>query len=203
MLDKSLPYTPLMMTKTDTENYPKFDLPEGYSFRFYQAGDEEKWAALECALGQFNDTDAALRCFQAEFILNQDLKPEDRMIFVLDPAGKPIATAALWDGIFLGEKKERLHWIAVSDACAGKGIAKAMISRLLALYNELGFSGFLYLHTSTHSYQAIGIYKKFGFAPYLGEKSPFANVSDEEFPKKNLAAWALVDEKHMAYKKGM
>lgn len=199
MLDKSLPYTPLMMTKTDTENYPKFDLPEGYSFRFYQAGDEEKWAALECALGQFNDTDAALRCFRAEFILNQDLKPEDRMIFVLDPEGTPIATAALWDGTFLGERKQRLHWVAVSDACAGKGIAKAMLSRLLALYNELGYEGFLYLHTSTHSYQAIGIYKKFGFVPYVGEHSPFPDISDAEFPERNLAAWALVDEKHKSY----
>ena len=203
MLDKSLPYTPLMMTKTDTEKYPKFDLPEGYSFRFYRAGDEEKWAELECALGQFGNMEAALRCFQAEFILNQDLNLEDRMIFVLDPEGKPIATAALWDGIFLGEKKDRLHWVAVSDECAGKGIAKAMISRLLALYNELGFSGFLYLYTSTHSYQAIGIYKKFGFVPYCGEKSPFANISDEEFAEKNLAAWKAVDEKHMDYKRGV
>ena len=203
MLDKSLPYTPLIMTKTDTEKYPKFDLPEGYSFRFYRAGDEEKWAELECALGQFDRMEAALRCFHAEFILNQDLRPEDRMIFVLDPTGKPIATAALWDGILLGEKKDRLHWVAVSDECAGKGIAKAMISRLLSLYNELGFSGFLYLYTSTHSYQAIGIYKKFGFVPYGGEKSPFANISDAEFPERNLAAWRAVDEKHRAYKRGV
>lgn len=203
MLDKSLPYTPLMMTKTDTENYPKFDLPEGYAFRFYRAGDEEKWAALECALGQFDNMDVALRVFRAEFTLNRDLRPEDRMIFVLDPEGKPIATAALWDGIFLGERKDRLHWVAVSDECAGRGIAKAMISRLLGLYNELGFSGFLYLHTSTHSYQAIGIYKKFGFAPYLGERSPFANIADADFPEKNLAAWKAVEEKHMEYKKGM
>ena len=58
MLDKSLPYTPLMMTKTDTENFPKFDLPEGYSFRFYRAGDEMHWAALECALGQFETVEA-------------------------------------------------------------------------------------------------------------------------------------------------
>ena len=30
---------------------------------------------------------------------------------------------------------------------AGKGIAKAMLSYLLGLYNKLGFSGFLYLYT--------------------------------------------------------
>lgn len=201
MLDKSLPFTPLMMIKKDTRTYPKYKLPDGYSFAFYKAGDEKSWAALECSVGQFNDEAPALRMFEAEFLKNQALRPEDRMIFVLNPDGKAVATAALWDGDFLGKREQRLHWVAVSDECTGKGIAKAMLSRLLALYNELGYEGFLYLHTSTHSYQAIGIYKKFGFAPYLGDRSPFANVADEGFAEKNTAAWALVEEKHALYKK--
>lgn len=201
MLDKSLPYQPLMMTKTDTKNFPHYELPEGYTFRFYEAGDEKHWAELECALGQFDDPAVAERCFHHEFFGEQHLDPRERMIFVLDPGGKAIATAALWDGMFLGELSQRLHWVAVSDECAGKGIAKAMLSRLLALYNELGYEGFLYLYTSTWSYQAIGIYKKFGFVPYLGERSPFDNIADEGFAEKNTAAWAAVDEKHALYKK--
>lgn len=199
MLDKSLPYTPLMMIKTDTKEYPRFSLPEGYSFRFYQAGDERNWAALECSVGQFSAEADALRMFEAEFLKNQILRPEDRMLFVLDPAGTAVATAALWDGNCFDKREQRFHWVAVSDACAGKGIAKAMLTRLLDLYNELSYEGFLYLHTSTHSYQAIGIYKKLGFLPYLGDRSPFANVPDEGFAEKNAAGWALVDEKHKAY----
>lgn len=201
MLDKSLPFIPLMMTKTDTKNYPHFDLPEGYTFRFYQAGDEHLWAAIECAVGQFDSEEPALRMFRGEFLGNQRLKPEERMLFVLDPEKNPIATAALWDGELVGEIKPRFHWVAVTDACTGKGIAKAMLTRLLDLYNELGYEGFLYLHTSTHSYQAIGIYKKFGFVPYKGDRSPFRGVSDEEYLAKNDAGWSMVEEKHALYKK--
>lgn len=201
MLDKSLPFIPLMMTKNDTKNYPHFNLPEGYTFRFYQAGDEHLWAAIECAVGQFDSEEPALRMFRGEFLNNPRLKPEERMLFVLDPEKNPIATAALWDGELVGEIKPRFHWVAVTDACTGKGIAKAMLTRLLDLYNELGYEGFLYLHTSTHSYQAIGIYKKFGFVPYKGDRSPFHWISDEEYLAKNDAGWAMVEEKHALYKK--
>ena len=199
MLDKSLPYTPLLMIKTDTENFPQFDLPEGYSFRFYRAGDEMHWAALECALGQFETVEAGLRCFEKEFLIGYAIRPEDRMLFVLSPEGKYVATAALWTGDFLGEEHQRVHWVAVSDECAGKGIAKALLSRVMKLYNDLGFEKFLFLRTGTWNYPAIGIYKKFGFAPYLGERSPFANIPDEGYAEKNAAAWALVDEKHKVY----
>ncbi len=47
MLDKSLPYTPLMMTKTDTKHYPQYPLCEGYTFRFYKEGDEKARATVE------------------------------------------------------------------------------------------------------------------------------------------------------------
>lgn len=201
MLDKSLPYRPLLMTKTDTGLYPQFLLPEGYTFRFYRKGDEHIWAALECSLGQFESEAAALACFSREFLENQRLCPEERMLFVLDPNGKAVATAALWDGVYFGKVCQRLHWVAVSDECAGKGIAKAMLSRLLELYNALGYEGFLYLRTGTWNYPAIGIYRKFGFLPYLGTRSPFENIADADFAEENRAAWAAVEEKHAQYKK--
>jgi GNAT superfamily N-acetyltransferase len=201
MLDKSLTYCPLAMTKTDTKNYPRFELPEGYTFRFYRAGDEKDWAAIECLIGQFDTEAAALRMFRGEFIENQRLKPEERMLFVIDPEGNAVATASLWDGDFLGEIKPRFHWVAVTDACTGKGIAKAMLCRIMDLYNELSYEGFLYLHTSTWSYQAIGIYKKLGFVPYLEEKNPFSYISDEAYEKNNAAGWAAVENKHALYRK--
>ena len=201
MLEKSLPYTPLLMIKTDTESYPCFDLPKGYSFRFYRAGDEEAWAELECSLGQFDTLEAGIAAFRREFLEGYAIRPEDRMLFVSDPEGKTVATASLWTGDFLGEEKQRVHWVAVSDECAGKGIAKALLSRVIRLYNELGYKYFLFLRTGTWNYPAIGIYKKFGFLPYLGERSPFPNIPDEGFVEKNVAGWALVDEKHKLYMK--
>ena len=122
------------------------------------------------------------------------------MLFVRDAAGKAVATASLWNGMFLGKECQRVHWVAVSDACAGKGIAKALISRVLDLYNELGYKNFIYLLTATRYYPAIGIYRHFGFSEYRGPVSPEKKYSDEEFCKKTEVGIAIVNEKLQEYK---
>ena len=114
-----------------------------------------------------------------------------------------VATAALWDGSFLGEIFQRIHWVAVSDKCAGKGIAKALLCRVLDLYNELGYSGFIYLLTATWYYPAISIYRQFGFSEYRGERSLSSKLSDEEFKRQNEEAIAIVDQKLDEYKKAV
>ena len=195
MIDKTLPFYPITMCKTDTKQYPKCELPEGYTFAFYQKGDEEKWAAIECSLGQFKSVEKGIECFRREFLEGQDLIPEERVMFVKDAQGEYVATAALWNGMYLGEKMQRVHWVAVSDKCAGKGIAKALISRVLDLYNSLGYEGFIYLLTATYYYPAIGIYKKFGFSYYVGESSLQDNLTDGEFKEQNDKAIALVEQK--------
>ena len=139
--------------------------------------------------------------FRREFLEGYTIRPEDRMLFAVDPQGEYVATATLWTGDFLGTEHQRVHWVAVSDKCAGKGIAKALLSRVMKLYNDLGYKDFLFLRTGTWNYPAIRIYKSFGFLPYLGERSPFPNIPDEGFAEKNVAGWALVEEKHKLYMK--
>ncbi|MBE6644899.1 MAG: GNAT family N-acetyltransferase [Ruminococcaceae bacterium] len=201
MIDKSLPRYYVYMYKTDTKQYPKYELPCGYSFEFYKKGDEVRWAELECSIGQFDSMDAALQSFHNNFVKNQTLAPEQRMLFVKDECGEYVATLTLWNGDYLGETCQRLHWLAVSNKCAGKGIAKALICRVLDLYNELGYEGFVYLLTATWYYRAIGIYKKFGFEAYEGKRSLTANVSDEEFVRQNREAIAIINKKLAEYKK--
>ncbi|MBQ9783863.1 MAG: GNAT family N-acetyltransferase [Clostridia bacterium] len=199
MIDKLLPSYPLTLYKTDTEQYPKYGLPEGYTFVFYQPGDEEAWARLECSLGQFDSMEKGLECFKREFLVDQILVPEERMLFVRDASGEYVATATLWDGMYLGKRCQRVHWVAVSDRCKGKGIAKALLSRVLDLYHELGYSGFIYLLTGTRYYPAIGIYKSFGFTEYRGERSLSDSMTDEEFQEQNERAIAFVQEKLKEY----
>ena len=199
MIDKSIERYPLTLCKTDTQNYPRVDLPDGYSFVFYRAGDEKKWAEIECSIGQFESIEKGIECFKKEFLINQELVPEERMLFVKDENGEYVATAALWDGLFLGQNYQRVHWVAVSDKCAGKGIAKALLCRILDLYNELGYSGFIFLLTATWYYPAISIYRKFGFSEYCGEKSLSSKLTDEEFRVQNEKAIAIVDQKLNEY----
>jgi len=200
MLDKTIPYYPLTLVKNDTQIYPEYTLPMGYEFVFYKNGDELHWADIECSMGQFDSTESALKCFKREFEEGQNLNAKDRMLFVKDKNGEYVATGTLWNGRFLGEEYQRIHWIAVKDKCAGRGIAKALISRLMAMYNDFGYEGFIYLLTGTRNFSAINIYRKFGFSEYRGEKSLSDKLTDEEFKEQNDKAILIVNERISHYK---
>ncbi len=194
MIDTSIPYIPLVMHKTDADNYPKYELPEGYSFVFYKDGDAQYWSEIQTAVGSFGSVETGVEVFLRDFVNGQILNAEERVIFVVDEKGEYIATAALWDGDEYGKRQQRIHWVAVKDEHGGKGIAKAMLSKLFDIYNELGFCGFIYLTTGTRNYPAIKIYEKFGFTLYNGERSLFKNLSDEEFTARNKTAIELVNK---------
>ena len=70
-----------------------------------------------------------------------------------------------------------------------------MLTRLLQLYNALGYEGCIYLWTGTRNYPAISIYRKFGFVEYCGDVSPFTNLPDADFAAKNRAGLATLAEK--------
>ena len=195
MIDKSTPSLSLTYVKTDTGCFPASPLPKGYTFVFYRAGDEVRWAEIEQSVGQFDTVEQGLSTFRREFLENQRLKPEDRMLFVKAPDGEYVATCSLWDGEFLGEIRQRLHWLAIKDSHSGKGIAKALLCRLMTLYGALGYEGFLYLLTSSRYYPAIRIYRSLGFSEYLGPRSLSRSLCDEEFTKKAIEAKEIVDQK--------
>ena len=194
MIDTSIPYYPLVMHKTDAFNYPKYELPEGYKFVFFQDGDEIKWSEIQTAVGSFGSVETGVKVFNDSFVDGEILDAKERMIFVVAPDGEYIGTAALWDGDEYGKRLQRIHWVAVKDEHGGKGIAKAMLSRLFDLYNELGFCGFIYLTTGTRNYPAVKIYERFGFELYRGERSLFPDLSDEEFVKRNTVAIELLNK---------
>ncbi len=200
MLDKSIPHYPLTMNKTDTKNYPRHALPDGYEFVFYQKGDEVKWAEIETDVGQFSCVEKGIECFMRDFVNGQNLDPRERMLFVKSADGEYVATASLWNGKYLGEECQRIHWVAVKDKCAGKGIAKALLTRLMDLYNELGYCGFIYLLTGTRNYPAVSIYRKFGFAEYRGARSLSVNLTDEQFAEQTENAIGIINERIAQYK---
>ncbi len=181
------------MTKTDTESYPCRTLPDGYEFVFYKQGDERRWAEIETEVGQFSSIDAGIECFMREFVNGHNLDPRERVLFVRSAEGEYVGTASLWNGKFLGEESQRIHWVAVKDRHAGKGIASALLSRLMDLYCELGYGGFIYLLTGTRNYPAVAIYRKFGFTEYTGERSPSVKLTDGEFAKQTEKAIEIIN----------
>ena len=195
MIDMSIPEYHIFMYKDDTDQYPHYCLPEGFSFKFYEEGDEVEWAKIEHSLGQFATVEEGVKCFRREFIDGQALNAKERVLFVIAPDGGYAATAAVWDGNFFGEHINRLHWLAVSDKYAGNGIAKALFTRLLDLYNELGLSGRLHLWTGARYFVAISMYRKFGFIEYTGEVEPCSNQKSEDFVRKTAMALEIVNER--------
>ena len=201
MLDLTISKVSVSLFKKDTKTYPKFSLPEGYTFSFYKKGDEIDWARIHVEVAQFETVEQGVETFNREFITNQRLIPEERVIFVKDPSGEIIATSALWDGEYLGELSQRIHWVCVTDKCTGLGIAKAMLTRLLDMYNERGYSDFIHLWTGTRNYAAIAIYKSFGFEFYHGDINPRSNQKEDGFFTQNENAISFIENKIKQYGK--
>lgn len=198
MLDKTIPFFPVFMIKDNLREYPEFTLPSGYDFCMYQEGFQSDWARIQAAVDHFGSINEALEHFEKEFLVHPD-KLVQRCIFVKDARGSLIGTVSLWEGEHFGETMPRVHWLAVHPEHQGKGIAKALMTRLLEVCNSLGYEKPLYLITQTWSYVAINMYLKFGFKPYLGEKPVNWSGTPEDFQKNNAIAWELIMNKLKEY----
>ncbi|MCL2056003.1 MAG: GNAT family N-acetyltransferase [Oscillospiraceae bacterium] len=216
-MDHSVPYFGVIMDKKDTAVYPKYDLPPGYSLSHYKPGFEQMWIKQKAAVGEFEKEEAAQAVFRREYLYGSDregqapgkITPEEvqsaplykqlceKVLFILDADGGLAATGAIWDGNHFGKIYQRLHWVSVPPAHQNKGLGKVIVSKLLDLYNALGYSGYIYLTSQTWSYKALNIYSRFGFCPYIGEKPQ--NWDDDGFEKNNAKAWEIISDKINSY----
>ena len=197
MMDKSVPNHRAIMIKYDVENYPRFELPEGFYITGYKPGFEKQWAEIEYVQQCMESEAQAEEIFRREFMS----KPEwlyDRCLFVVD--GKRDRVAAV-TSLWLGQLSEteplhaRVHWVATREEYQGMGLIKAIFTHILELYRKLGDKGYIYLTTQSQSYVAINIYRKFGFVPYWGE------LHREGFDtEEHRKAWEIIDGKIAEYK---
>lgn len=197
-MDKSFEHQYVIMYKDDAKYYPRFLLPEGFCFTPYVAdsGYEKEWAKLQHQQNAVKSVHDGINIFKGAFIENQTIKPEKRVWFVKDENGIVAASASLWNGMFLGKEEQRIHYLVVSKHYEGKGIAKALLTKIHDIYNEMNNSNFLYLVTQTWSYPAINVYYKFGYKEYWGD-NPLTNynITNDEFIEKNKRGWELIHKK--------
>ncbi|MCL2300320.1 MAG: GNAT family N-acetyltransferase [Firmicutes bacterium] len=208
-LDCSIPHIGVLMEKFGTSEYPRHALPPGYSFVRYRPSFGAQWAALHYEVGQFDSLEEAEATFERDFAGRPALA--DRMLFVMDEGNRLAGTGCLWDGAHFGVTRQRLHHISVSPLHQGKGIAKAIVSKLLDIYNELGVENYIYLTSQTWSWRALHLYMGFGFRPYMGEKPEnwrAVNLTSGkfepwDFAEKNIEAWRMIYGKISGYSSGM
>lgn len=199
MMDKSIPYIGVLMTCQNPVGYPRCPLPKGYEFRTYAPGMEQDWAVLQAAVEHAGSVDEALALFQREFGSDADALKQ-RAVFVYAADGRPVASAVLWSGEHFGRKLARVHWVAVAPEEQGKGLCKALMTRLMDLYHELHLEGGVYLTSQTWSYKALNIYRQFGFKPYLGPRPAGWKPSTDDFEQETREAWDLIEAKLKAYR---
>ncbi|MEG2813351.1 MAG: GNAT family N-acetyltransferase [Oscillospiraceae bacterium] len=198
MKDSSIPNVPVILTITDTSDSPKFNLPDGYTFATYNEDEhddfEVSWVKLCMDENYFSNFADALDYFESSIVPLQDAL-KTKFVFVKDSQGSIVATAALWHGFDFGTTKPRIHFIAVNPACHMQGIAKAMVTKLLEIFNSFPKNNFLYVLTQTQSYALCNMFLTFDFEPYFDERPVKWNMSVETFEATKYRAWQLIIDK--------
>jgi len=162
MIDESVPYIPVVMRRESGLPLPHCPLPEGFSYKMYQPGNEKDWARIEASVGEFDCEMDALLEYQKSFLPFSDELPR-RCIFIAAPDGGLVGTAtAWWD--YIGQRRHPLvHWVAVKPEYQGKGLGKAITAEVIRLMTVVDGDGIFYLSTQTTSHKAIRIYEWAGF----------------------------------------
>lgn len=166
-MDRSVENIHLIMTK-ESLDFNEKQLPEGYEFVMYESGMMNKWVDIQFSSKHILERLEGENYFKDVFLKNEKILKES-MIFIKDSKGDLVGTGAIWEGKYFPQdknKRYRLHWIAVDPKHGGKGLAKAVVSKLLSIFKDKKMGEGLYLSTQTCSYVAIKIYLNFGFKPY-------------------------------------
>ena len=157
-------HSPVRMIRQNLEHLPEFELPAGFSLRRYQLGDEENWLQIHLAADRLQPITPDL--FAREFG-SDDALLSQRQYYLLAPDSRPIGTASAWfKDDFEGRRFGRVHWVAIVPEFQGRGLAKPLMFAVCRRLQELGHDC-AYLSTSTARLQAIRLYLRFGFAPFI------------------------------------
>jgi GNAT superfamily N-acetyltransferase len=156
---------PVVMVRDNLDHIPHYELPAGYTFRWYRPGDEAVWRQIQAAADDYNDI--TLDLFLREFGLDIDRLAE-RQLYLVEAAGQLIGTATAWlDEHYQDPAYGRIHWVAITPAWQGQGLAKPLMTAICQRLKLLGHER-AYLTTASARIPAINLYLQFGFVPFIG-----------------------------------
>ncbi|MFV0381617.1 MAG: GNAT family N-acetyltransferase [Breznakia sp.] len=164
MLDKTLPYYHIIMkaNAAHIQTLSPINLPSGYTYKMYEAGDEKHWIHLEYSVQEFSSEQDAQAYFTRVFLPYKEILPE-RMCFILDPQGFYVATATAWFKEDALHRYAVLHWVSTSPKRQGQGLGEAIVVYALSKFKTLEKEKEIFLHTQSYSYKAVALYAKLGF----------------------------------------
>lgn len=140
----------------ETPNRKAFStLNGGFYFDFCKRSELDIWKAFPFDGRPGEDEKAWMSRYFADVYAGKEELFYQKCLFVRDRNGKPAATGFIWEAY---GQIPTLHWLKVRKELEGRGIGRALISRLLS---DTRYP--LYLHTQPASYRAIHLYADFGF----------------------------------------
>ena len=143
-------------------------LPDGYAFAHFRGteAEVEDWLAI-CRHGLLPDTPPEggvyRDWFKSTILDYEDLNPAEDVFFVVDPAGRRVATTAT---VKHGAEQGYIHMVAAHPDCRGQGIGHAMLAYALEILEARGCS-YAILTTDDFRLAAIKTYLDAGFRPVL------------------------------------
>lgn len=183
-------------------------LPDGFHFRYCRKNELESWKLLCLEDPRYID-------FLTDYYQKVYAHREDeffrRCLFACNENDTPIGTCFLWNAY---GKINTLHWFRVLPEYEGKGIGRALLTRVLRPLAQQDLPVFIHTHPS--SFRAIKLYTDFGFRllscpdkigyrsndyaqslPYLRESMPekvYAGLPDALPAPESLLDAALLTE---------
>lgn len=193
VLDKTIPFFPVLMVLEKNRMLPDVHLPEGYHFQTYDPSYQDAWINLHTTLGEFQSYEEGKQYFEKTFY---DLEKVKRyFLLIVDKDKKLAGTSSIWIGNHFGVERYRVHWLGIDPFHQRKGLAKALLIKTMQLYKQTGRKEPLYLTSQTNSYVGISLYLKMGFVPYKGEMPVNFHANKETYQEDNEKAWKLIYQK--------
>lgn len=154
-----------LMLEGDISHMTEIPLPEGYSYAFYQDGDRDAWIEIEKSAKEFSTYEEGLNAWQ-RFYADHTAELPRRMVFMVNEAGEKVATAtAYYDIRGIDQSGDGwLHWVAVRRDEQGKGLSKPLISHVIQVMKDLGYTR-AKIPTQSSTWLAVKVYLDMGFRP--------------------------------------
>jgi mycothiol synthase len=148
----------LVMYRPNLAELPAVQLPEGYSCRTYQPGDEAAWESI------------IFQSFQWKSDFRKQMEEDEYYnlgkIFFICYGDTPIATASAWHRPAWGRHVGYLHMVGVIPGHGGKGLGLQVSLAALHHMANTGKEASI-LETDDFRIPAIKTYLRLGYKPLL------------------------------------